>query len=77
MKFHSIGNYFGNPFPITAMRTREQSIASFRQYAQERMESDQNFAEAVRGLKDKTLVCFCKPLACHGDVYVELVDLEN
>lgn len=25
-------------------------------------------------LKGKTLGCFCSPLACHGDVLVELVN---
>jgi hypothetical protein len=25
-------------------------------------------------LKDKRLGCYCKPLACHGDVYVELLN---
>jgi hypothetical protein len=25
-------------------------------------------------LKDKVLGCYCKPLACHGDVLVELVE---
>ena len=24
-------------------------------------------------LEDKTLVCFCKPLACHGDVLVKAI----
>ncbi|MFC1766370.1 DUF4326 domain-containing protein, partial [Planctomycetota bacterium] len=26
-------------------------------------------------LKGKVLGCFCKPLACHGDVLVELVEV--
>jgi hypothetical protein len=26
-------------------------------------------------LKNKTLVCFCKPKACHGDILAELAQL--
>lgn len=26
-------------------------------------------------LKDKVLGCWCKPLSCHGDVLVELIEI--
>jgi hypothetical protein len=28
----------------------------------------------LAALKGKILVCFCKPLACHGDVLAEIAD---
>ena len=28
-------------------------------------------------LKDKTLACWCKPKACHGDVLAKLADNDN
>ena len=28
----------------------------------------------MRQLKGKTLVCFCKPLRCHGDILAAIVD---
>jgi hypothetical protein len=28
-------------------------------------------------LKDKILGCWCKPLACHGDVLAEIADADN
>ncbi len=30
--------------------------------------------ESLHELKGKTLCCFCKPKACHGDVLAELAD---
>jgi hypothetical protein len=31
---------------------------------------------ALPELKDKILGCYCKPLACHGDVLVDLIATE-
>lgn len=59
---------FGNPFPPGPGRNRQQSIALFEEYLKERIEKDEEFRKKVAGLKGKVLVCFCKPLACHGDV---------
>lgn len=28
-------------------------------------------------LRDKILVCFCKPLACHGDILINLIEQDN
>ncbi len=63
--------YFGNPFSIGAGVTREHAIESFRQYFYQRIENDREFSKRVEELRGKRLGCFCKPLACHGDVIVE------
>jgi hypothetical protein len=36
-----------------------------------RIHEDAEYLRRVRELKDKRLVCFCKPEACHGDVIVD------
>ena len=64
---------FGNPFPVKAYG-REGCIEKFREYFLERVEVDQEFRERVLALKGKTLGCFCKPSACHGDVIAEWLD---
>lgn len=33
-----------------------------------------NWLSLLRELQDKRLGCWCKPKACHGDVYVELIE---
>jgi hypothetical protein len=65
---------FGNPFPITKSFTREQSIEQFRNYFRARLASDPAFKKAVLALAGLTLGCWCKPKACHGDVYVEYLE---
>ena len=68
------GSPFGNPFRIQQGRTREQAIELYRQMMKKRMLSDDEFADEVCSLKGKRLGCFCKPLACHGDVIVEFLE---
>lgn len=61
---------FGNPFKVEEFG-REGSIAMFKNYFYRRIETDEAFRQAVLSLRGKRLGCFCKPLACHGDVYCE------
>ena len=37
----------------------------------ERLETDEEFRKAVEDLHGKTLACYCKTDACHGDVIIE------
>jgi hypothetical protein len=55
---------FGNPFIIGKDGTRGEVIQKFEQY----LCTNAELMEAVKGLKGKDLVCWCAPLACHGDV---------
>lgn len=66
--------YLGNPFRIGPGMTREQSVEAFRQYFEERIKTDHEYKRQVEGLRGKRIGCFCKPLMCHGDVYVEWLD---
>ena len=69
---------FGNPFSHKTagtlakyyVETREEAVASYRDWVQSQPELMANLYE----LKDKVLGCWCKPLACHGDVLAELAD---
>ena len=62
-----MSGYFGNPFPLNG-GDRGSTLQKFEVYARKRIEDDPEYREAVKGLKDKILVCFCKPHACHGDI---------
>ena len=63
--------YFGNPFRGLE---RAASIAAFRAGFDKRIWTDVEFADRVLKLRGKRLGCFCKPLACHGDVIAAWVD---
>ena len=64
---------YGNPFSVKEYG-REGCIEKYKEYFYKRIKEDVKFKEEVLKLKDKVLGCFCKPLACHGDVIAEYLD---
>jgi hypothetical protein len=64
---------WGNPFVITKENQRDKVIEQYRTYVL----SSPSLMTALPELQGKTLGCWCKPLACHGDVLAELADSEN
>ena len=64
---------YGNPFSVKEYG-REGCIEKYKEYFYKRIKEDVKFKEEVLKLKDKVLGCFCKPLACHGDVIKEYLD---
>ncbi len=69
--------YFGNPFHLENKEDRERMLALYKDYFDIRIEEDEEFKNKVKGLKGKTLGCFCKPKLCHGDVLVKYLESEN
>ncbi len=63
---------WGNPFEIGKDGTREEVIAKYRDWIRTQPE----LMAALPELKGKTLGCWCAPQACHGDVLMELSELE-
>jgi len=61
---------WGNPFSIGKDGNREQVIEKYRKY----ILGKQELLSQLPELKNKTLGCWCKPQACHGDVLAELVE---
>ena len=61
---------WGNPFSIGKDGSREEVIAKYRDYIMLKPELLADLPE----LKGKILGCWCSPLACHGDVLVELAN---
>jgi len=68
------GSIFGNPFKISIHSSRDIVIAKYKEYFYKRVNTDFAFKDAVLNLKGKTLGCYCKPLACHGDIIVDYLD---
>ena len=48
-------------------------ITAFRVEAMFKYETDAAYRAKIELLRGKTLVCFCKPKPCHGDVYLEML----
>jgi len=65
---------FGNPFSIDKDGTREEVIEKYRIYFNRKLKEDNNFWRRVWECKGKILGCWCKPLACHGDIIVEYLE---
>ncbi len=61
---------WGNPFHIGPDGTREQVIEKYKAWIQ----TQPQLLAALGELRGKILGCWCKPLACHGDVLAELAD---
>ena len=62
---------FGNPFNIRPSRTREEAILMYREWIKTQPEIIES---ARKELKGKSLVCFCAPKPCHGDVLMEIAN---
>jgi len=62
---------FGNPFEIGKDGTRTQVIEKYKQYV---YSNDELIAKIKSELKGKCLVCWCSPLACHGDTLLEIAN---
>mgnify|MGYP000225669214 CR=1 FL=1 len=66
------GSKWGNPFVIGTDGNREQVIAKYKQWITQG--NGKHLLNDLHELHGKTLGCFCKPQACHGDVLIELLN---
>ena len=62
-----------NPYRIGPDGTRKDVILKFKEYAQERLANDPEFALALRAVRGRRMGCWCKPDDCHGDVLLWLL----
>jgi len=58
---------WGNPARLSVF-SREDCLTRFENYAS----ASKTIMTRIHELSGKHLVCFCKPLPCHGDVLVRL-----
>ena len=62
------GSIWGNPFVIGKDGNRTEVIEKYRQYILKKPV----LLNELWTLDNAVLGCYCKPLACHGDVLIEL-----
>ncbi len=70
------GSKWGNPFPIhnPTGNTREVVIKKYKKWLWEQIKSGRITIDDLKSLDGQRLGCFCKPLACHGDVLVQAIE---
>ena len=71
------GSKWGNPFSYSygtmarfKVDTRQEAIEAYRQW----ILTQRELLNSLQELKGKVLGCFFKPLDCHGDVLIELIE---
>lgn len=64
------GSIWGNPFIIGKDGDRSEVINKYRMY----ILNSKELLSKIPALKNKTLGCWCKPKACHGDVLKEIAE---
>lgn len=77
----------GNPYRLKNSKDtaeRQQVIANYRQWLLKQLESDSPQSKEIKRLKalhddgqDLTLLCWCAPDPCHGDVIKEILYMQN
>ncbi len=65
---------FGNPYALGPDGDRAEVIRKFQSYFFARLKMDAEFKAKVDALKGQTLLCYCSPLACHGDTIVAYLE---
>ena len=74
----------GNPFAIGRDGTRDEVIAKYREWLWDEYQNDvSGISSELKRLAalaqsgDLTLVCWCAPLPCHGDVIKAAIERLN
>lgn len=67
---------FANPFPMRNQSEEERNrvVAEYKKWIWQEVLEQRVTKEDLLSLKDKKLVCYCNPKACHGDVVKALVE---
>ena len=65
------GSAWGNPYVIGKDGDRDKVLRKFEGWAMEQWCEIDNWLEPLVG---KDLVCFCAPLACHGDFLIKIIE---
>lgn len=67
------GSIWGNPFKISKKFSRKDVIIKYEAWIKEKRKLEPEVYNLSK-LKGKRLGCYCRPLACHGDVLVKLIE---
>lgn len=62
-----------NPYKINKNTTRTEVLEKYKTYITEKI-TRENLQFELEKLKGKQLGCWCKPLCCHGDILLEIIN---
>ena len=62
---------WGNPFAIGGVLDRAEVVQKYKEWL---CSNNELYAAIGTELADKTLICWCAPLPCHGDVLAAIAD---
>ena len=80
----ALGNPFShlpNTLAVYRVASREEAIEKYREWLREKLKTDnevsrefRNLVKFYRKFGELTLICWCVPKACHGNVIRELMN---
>lgn len=73
-RFPKEQSIFANPYKVGKDGTREEVIAKYRDYMENKLDDDCVLLQELFKLEGKNLGCWCHPEPCHGDVLLELIE---
>lgn len=77
VRFPDRDSVWANPFKVGKRCSREESIAKYEAYIRGWLAKEEGLRADLRALRGKVLGCWCKPLACHGNVLLRLLAEEE
>lgn len=66
------GSFWANPFKPQDYANPEDCLKAYKDYMKKIIDRS-GTARTIGNLVGKTLVCWCKPGPCHGDVLIQLL----
>lgn len=68
------GSKYGNPYIIGKHGTREDVIEKYTIYLDNQIDIGNITITELADMHGYDLVCFCKPLPCHGDILLRYIN---
>lgn len=68
---------WGNPYSLRKNATEEERAECIEKFKKHFLNNPELMKRAREELKGMVLGCYCKPLACHGDVIADYVNGED
>jgi len=72
-EFYFLPSIFSNPYKVGIDGNVDEVNAKYKQYLENRIETDIRFRNAFQTLHNKELGCFCQSNICHSHVLLELL----
>lgn len=69
------GSKYGNPFIIGKDGDRSDVIRKYEVYLNELLDSNNITVHELADMYGFDLVCYCKPLPCHGDILLTYINV--